>query len=69
MYGADWQEIGEATSNKTSTKDERTSDKDKTKTILKLYAFNAATPIFFALPDLDTMSSAATNQVVTLLFG
>ena len=68
MYGADWQEIGEVTSKKTSTKNDETSAKDKEpKSILKLYAMNAATPFYFALPDMEKFSSG--NQVVNQIFG
>jgi len=68
MYGATWTEIGEATSQKTSTKpDAAKGDKDP-KTILTLYAVNGASPILLALPNLDTMGGAAVNPVVSQIF-
>lgn len=69
MYGSQWEEIGEATSTKTSTSDDSGPASEKTKTMLTVYAFNGPTPFYFALPDQKTMSSAAVNPVVTQIFG
>ena len=54
LYGADWEEIGEATSTKTSTKDNSAADLQP-KTIMKLFWFNGPNPIYFALPDVEKM--------------
>ena len=69
MCGASWTQIGEATSQKTSTKAETAAADKGPKTIMTLYLFNGSTPIIFALPDLDTMGTAAVNPVVSQLFG
>ena len=69
MYGADWQEIGEATSTKTSsTKDDTAADRVP-KTILKLYSFNGPTPFYFALPELEKLGGADVSTIVSQLFG
>lgn len=69
MYGADWQEIGSATSIKDASNDDSSSKPDEPKTILTLYSYNAATPFYFAVPDVETMSSSSVNTVVKQLFG
>ena len=70
MYGADWQEIGEATSKKSASNNDASGAADsEPKSLLKLYSFNAATPFYFALPDLERLSGVAVNQVTTQLFG
>ena len=67
MYAADWQEIGIATSTK-STKDKASAEEKEPKTILTVYSFNAATPFYFAVPE-DALSSDAINPVVNQIFG
>ena len=69
LYGSDWQEIGEATTTKTSTKGEVSAADRKPKTIVRLYAFNGASPIYFALPDPETITGASVGPVVSQLFG
>ena len=69
MYGAEWQEVGEATSTKTSTKDSESAKDNEPKTIMTLYAFNAGSPFYFALPDLEKMSGAAVSPIVNQIFG
>lgn len=68
MYGADWALIGEATSTSTSTKGDVPAAEKGPKTILKVYALNAASAILFALPE-DSMKSDAINPVVSQIFG
>ena len=69
MLASDWQEIGEATAKKTSTKDSASAADKEPKTVLKLFAMNGAAPVYFALPDVDEMSGAAINPIVSQLFG
>ena len=69
MLASDWQEIGKATSKKTSTKDSASAADKEPKTILQLFAMNGAAPVYFALPDVDKMSGAAINPIVSQLFG
>lgn len=70
MFSADWQEVGGATSVSQSTKNDAASAEDKTpKTIMQLYAFNGASPFYFALPDVEKMKSDAANMVVDQLLG
>lgn len=64
MYASQWQEVGIATVTKTSTKDDTPASEKEPKTIMTLYAFNAATPFYFALPDLEKFGGAAINPVV-----
>ena len=61
MYGNDWQEIGEATSTKTSTDDSASAADREPSSIMKLYAFNAAGPIYFALPEIEKMKDHSAN--------
>mmetsp|Transcript_25031 Transcript_25031/g.31314 ORF Transcript_25031/g.31314 Transcript_25031/m.31314 type:complete len:140 (+) Transcript_25031:26-445(+) len=68
MYGGNWQEIGEATSTKTSTKGETAASDKGPKSILKLFALGGSTTLV-ALPDLDNLRSDAINQVVSQIFG
>ena len=61
MYGNDWQEIGEATSTKASTDDSASAADREPSSIMKLYAFNAAGPIYFALPEIEKMGDHSAN--------
>ena len=69
MYGANWQEVGAATTTKVSTKGEVAPSDKGPKTILTLYAFSASSAFYFALPELERMSGDAVNPVVGQLFG
>lgn len=70
MYGADWQQVGEATTQKTASKnDDEPASAKEPKSIMTLYAFNGTTPVYFALPDVEKMGGDAVNIVVNQLFG
>ena len=70
MFGADWQEVGEATAIKTSTaNDDEPASAKEPKVLMTVYAFNGATPTYFALPDVEKMGGSAVNLVVDKLFG
>jgi len=68
MYGANWNEIGEATSTKTSTKGEVAATDKGPKTVLKLYALSGASTVLFALPE-DKLSTDMINPIVFKIFG
>ena len=68
LYGATWQEIGEATSTKSSTKDMSAADAEP-KCIMKLYSLNGPSSYYFALPDVEKMKGDAVSTVVSQLFG
>ena len=68
LYGENWQEIGEATSTKSSTKDKSAADAEP-KSIMKLYSFNGPSSFYFALPDVEKMKGDAVSTVVSQLFG
>ena len=68
MYGANWNEIGEATSTKTSTKGEVAAADKGPKTVLKLYALSGASTVLFALPE-DKLSTDMINPIVGQVFG
>ena len=61
MYGSDWQEVGEVTSKKASTGDDASSADREPKTILKLYAYNASSNFYFALPEIEKLTGVAVN--------
>ena len=71
MYGSEWQEVGQATSISTSnsSKNDAAAADKQPKTILTLYAFNGATPFYFALPDVEKMKGDAVNIVTSQIFG
>ena len=69
MYAADWQEVGEATSTKISTKSDASAADKEPKVLLKLYALSGASPYYFALPDLEKLGGADSNLVINQLFG
>ena len=69
MYGADWQQVGEATSTSTSSKNDGSAEEKKPKTIMTMYAFNGATPFYFAMPEIEKMKGDAVNQVTNQIFG
>ena len=69
MCGGTWTEIGLGTTMSTSTKDDTAAADKGPKTVLTLYCFRGATPILFALPNLEKMSGADINPIVSQLFG
>jgi len=69
MYAATWQEVGEATSVKTSTKSDESAASKEPKSLLKLFAMSGASPCYFAMPDLEKLGGADSNLVVNQLFG
>ena len=68
MYGANWAEIGEATTTSTSTKADISAADKGPKTILKLYALSGASTVLIALPE-DRLSTDMVNPVVGQIFG
>ena len=61
--------MGQATSTKQSTKNDASAAAKEPKVILTLYAFNGATPFYFALPDVEKMKGDAVNIVTNQIFG
>ena len=64
MFAANWQEVGTATSTKTST--EKSAAEREPKTILTMYGSGN---FYFAMPDLEKMKGDQINPVVNQLFG
>lgn len=61
--------MGQATSVKQSTKNDASAAEKEPKVTLTLYAFNGATPFYFALPDVEKMKGDAVNIVTNQIFG
>ena len=61
--------MGQATSIKQSTKNDASAADKEPKVILTLYAFNGATPFYFAMPDVEKMKGDAVNIVTSQIFG